>query len=1158
MKFILILYLLLFSATATAQSWKELNNQFIELYNNDEFEKAAPISEKAIVAAKKEFGINHINYATSLSNLATVYTETGEYKKAESLFIQAKNIRLKLLGSKHPDYAETLNDLAFVYTKTKQYQKAESLYLQAKQIRLQALGENNEDYATTLNDLATLYTDTKQYDKAEPLYLQAKQISEKIVGTSDPEYITTIDNLYLLYEKMGNNEKAEPLYLLSYAFYKEHPGTDSAELENILDRLASLYDRIGQYSKAETYYLNLIDLSKQLYGEMSPEYARVINKLALIYSVMGQYEKAEPLYFQAAEIRKEVLGEMHPDYATSLNNLASHFLDLGQYEKTESFYLQAIDIAQQNPDKSNTDYLTFLNNLAFLYMQRGKYDFAEPLFFNLKEAYKKTFGENDPSYATPLDNLATIYFKTGQYQKAEALFIQAKEIRRKVLGKEHPGYAGSLNNLAVLYETTGQYKKAEPLHIEAQKIYLKVYGEAHPDYANSINNLALLYHDMEQNEKAVQLFIRSAAIRKKVLGETHPDYAASLNNLAYCYLDLEQYDTAEKYFIQTKEIMKKALGEDHPSYSVAVNNLSDLYVKTGQFKKAEPGLLQASKIILQNILNTFTVLSESEKNNYLKSTIYVFEKNNSFLYQYKKASPEMVVNNFNLQLVLKSASLSDTKNMMESLLTSPDSSIRKLFSTWTANRNLLAKQYSLLAARRRGDLKNLEEQTEAGEKELNRLSSEFRTQQAVLQVSMQDVQKKLEPDEVAIEFVRFQLVTKQWTDSVMYAAYILHKNDSVPDFIPLCEERQLQRLFDSAGKTSTTSVSKFYRGIEIKNKGTAFLGDSLYKLIWKPMEPYLKNVKKIAYSPAGKLYSIAFHALPVDSAALLMDKYQLQQYTSTRQLLFQTLSDQTLPPNSIALFGDANFTMDSLQLVKQRDNELTKENISTSIYIPQNRGNRSGVWNSLPGTADEVKKIKILFEQNKINAKIFMQTTASEKNLKLLSNNSPQVLHIATHGFFLPEPGKKKKDQALNQNAYTLADDPLLRSGLILSGGNYAWSGKTPIDGVEDGIATAYEISQLNLSNTELVVLSACETALGDVKGSEGVFGLQRAFKMAGVKKMIVSLWQVPDKETAELMTTFYTYWMKGKTINDAFSQAQADMRKKYSPFYWAAFVLVE
>ena len=141
---------------------------------------------------------------------------------------------------------------------------------------------------------------------------------------------------------------------------------------------------------------------------------------------------------------------------------------------------------------------------------------------------------------------------------------------------------------------------------------------------------------------------------------------------------------------------------------------------------------------------------------------------------------------------------------------------------------------------------------------------------------------------------------------------------------------------------------------------------------------------------------------------------------------------------------------------------------------------------------------------------------------------------------------------------YEIANDPLLRSGLILAGANYSWSGKTPIEGIEDGIATAYEISQLDLSKTQLVVLSACETALGDIRGSEGVFGLQRAFKMAGVKKMIVSLWQVPDKETAELMTAFYSYWLKGKNINEAFAQAQAEMRTKYSPYYWAAFVLVE
>ncbi len=332
----------------------------------------------------------------------------------------------------------------------------------------------------------------------------------------------------------------------------------------------------------------------------------------------------------------------------------------------------------------------------------------------------------------------------------------------------------------------------------------------------------------------------------------------------------------------------------------------------------------------------------------------------------------------------------------------------------------------------------------------------------------------------------------------------------------------------------------------------------LYKLIWEPLEPFLKGVKKISYSPAGKLYSVAFHALPVDSTTILMDKYQLQQYTSTRQISLRTESNSAVKPGSIVLFGDAMFTMDSLQIVKQRKNNISSDINAASSYITKTRGNENGVWINLPGTAEEIKKIGQLFEQNKISTQSFMQQSASEDNFKNLTGKAPSIIHIATHGFFLPELGKKKNQGPGQGNTYSLSADPLLRSGLVLAGGNYAWSGKIPVDGVEDGIATAYEISQLNLSSTELLVLSACETALGDIKGSEGVFGLQRGFKMAGVKKMIVSLWQVPDKETAELMTAFYTYWMNGKNINESFYQAQADMRKKYSPYYWAAFVLVE
>jgi CHAT domain-containing protein len=192
-----------------------------------------------------------------------------------------------------------------------------------------------------------------------------------------------------------------------------------------------------------------------------------------------------------------------------------------------------------------------------------------------------------------------------------------------------------------------------------------------------------------------------------------------------------------------------------------------------------------------------------------------------------------------------------------------------------------------------------------------------------------------------------------------------------------------------------------------------------------------------------------------------------------------------------------------------------------------------------------------------VQVKMVSTTAASEESCKKLDGHSPAIMHLATHGFFLPEPKDSIKTNQL-QNPFALSKDPLMRSGIVLAGANEAWNGKQPPPGMEDGVLTAYEIAQMDLHQTQLVVLSACETALGDLQGSEGVFGLQRAFKIAGVKNLIVSLWQVPDKETVELMSAFYSNLLSGKPVREAFYLAQKEMRSKYSPFYWGAFVLIE
>ncbi|MEO6610844.1 MAG: tetratricopeptide repeat protein [Chitinophagaceae bacterium] len=956
--------------------------------------------------------------------------------------------------------------------------------------------------------------------------------------------------------QQGKYEEAIPYAEKAFATAKKELPEDHPDYATNLENLGWVYLTAGYYSKAEPAYKELVKLKARLLGKEHSDYATMLNNLAILYYYMGEYVKAEPYYLEALSVRKKVLGDEHPDYATSLDNLGALYAAVEEFEKAEQLYQQALAIRKRILPETDPDYITNLNNLGSLYLSMGEYARAEPLYLQAVSIRKKTVGEEHPEYATSLNNLGALYLAIGQYEKATTLFTQSMKIRKKVLGENHPSYLVSTNNLSQVYAATGRYRDAIILCEQTIAIRKKVLGEEHPDYATSLNNLSVLYAEIGEYAKGEPYCAQAAAIRKKIMGASHSDYAASLNNLALIYKGMGQYKKAEPLFIQANGIYKISEGEQSSKYTISLDNLAILYMTTGEYAKAAPLSMLSSTKSLQHITSTFAVLSEKEKGNYLSSKGSVTEISNNILFHYPQAPASLRVNNFNLQLALKSLSLADTRNMITAVRNSKDTVIKKIFNNWMAGKNYLAKQYSLPVKKRDPDLSRIETKTEEFEKELNRRSVEFRKQQSAINISVADVQKNMQDDEAAIEFVSFTLYNKQWTDSVIYAASVLRKNDPAPVFVPLFEERQLQRLYDSAGKSATTAAKTFYRGLIVKENASKITGENLYKLIWQPLEPYLSGIKKISYSPAGKLYGIAFHALQVDSTTLLMDKYQLQQYTSTRQIASGAAETSATKPGNIVLFGDAAFNMDSVQMVKQRINKPT----GRVAPRPPSRGGATDSWPALPGTAEEVKKIGQLFTQQKITAGIYTQGNASEGRLKMIAgNNAVSILHIATHGFFLPPPDDlHKKEMFDQQNSYAVADDPLFRSGLILAGGNYAWRGGTSIEGVEDGIVTAYEISQMNLSNTELVVLSACETALGDVKGNEGVFGLQRGFKMAGVKKMIVSLWQVPDKETAELMTTFYDYWIKGKSINQAFYQAQAAMRKKYGPFYWAAFVLVE
>ncbi|MDR0394836.1 MAG: CHAT domain-containing protein [Tannerella sp.] len=388
-----------------------------------------------------------------------------------------------------------------------------------------------------------------------------------------------------------------------------------------------------------------------------------------------------------------------------------------------------------------------------------------------------------------------------------------------------------------------------------------------------------------------------------------------------------------------------------------------------------------------------------------------------------------------------------------------------------------------------------------------------------------------------------------------------------PAWIPLCEEKELQSALHTTTRNTQLQIDTLY----------SVRGGQLYRLVWQAIEKELPNVKNIYYSPSGLLHKIAFDALPAEQENLLLsDRYNLHLVSSTREVVrLKKETSAVAVRDTATVYGGLYYDLLQSTMAATTKTYSAKPNEGNSRYIDRFRkrgdelpdaGLRSGLseWQYLPGTETEAAQITASLENKRIPHRYYTEDKGNEESFKHLSGTPTGVIHLATHGFFLPDTENKVVGDILRNlggNREKPFENPLFRSGLILSGANKQWLAKEYImeEGVEDGILTAEEISRLNFMKTGLVVLSACETGLGDMKNSEGVFGLQRAFKLAGVKSLVMSLWKVPDEATAELMTTFYNEWFSGATKQNAFKTAQRKVREKYkSPYYWAAFVMMD
>jgi CHAT domain-containing protein/Tfp pilus assembly protein PilF len=929
--------------------------------------------------------------------------------------------------------------------------------------------------------------------------------------------------------------RAAAIFLLAHLVPAVAQESDIDEAHRLDGSISQNYET-GQYRQAILFAERALALRVR---ELGPEHLDItssLNNLALLYKTTGAYAKAEPLYKRALAIREKALGPENPSTAASLNNLAVLYRAIGAYAEAEPLYQRALAIAEKalGPEHPGTAYP--LNNLAALYRTTGAYATAEPLYQRALAIREKALGLEHPDTARSLNNLAVLYRATGAYAKAESFYKRALAITEKALGPDHPDTANRLNNLAGLYRATGDYTRAEPLYQRALEIYEKTLGPEHPETAHPLNSLAALYRDSGAYVKAEPLFRRALAIREKALGPEHPDTASSLNNLAVMYRALGAYNRAERLHRRALAIREKALGREHPFTAVSLNNLALLYRTTGDYVRAEPLLARAQSI---NEINTVRFLlsgDETRKRAYLQQ-----RRGDAYSYasfSLAAAGPRARALGLTAVLQYKGRVLDAMADSVALLRRSVDPIDLALFDELAA----VAQQLSTLTFRGPGNLSasayrerldTLAREQERLERELSARSTAFR--QAVAPITLEGVRQRLPADAALVEWFRFHPFDPKMKDektqwgAPRYVAYVLRREGD-PSAIDLGAAQDIDKLVNDFRVALSDPAGTSYKEV----------GQKLFEKLVKPLQSSLSGINRLLLSPDGALNLLPFAALMDEHGEYVAQHSELTYLTSGRDLL--SLAAPAPARGSPVVMADPDYGQSTSG--PPRDIGLYR---SSDL-------DRSGlVFTPLAGTAAEAKALQGLL---KLGAQeLLTGADATEEKLKGL--HGPRILHVATHGFFLSD--QQVAAGALQPVSFGTetpplppGENPLLRSGLALAGANARRSGES-----DDGILTAAEAAQLDLRGTQLVVLSACETGLGQVEEGEGVYGLRRALVLAGAQAQLVSLWKVADSATQALMVDYYERLLKGEGRSAALREAQKAMIANPTtqhPYYWAAF----
>jgi CHAT domain-containing protein/Tfp pilus assembly protein PilF len=876
------------------------------------------------------------------------------------------------------------------------------------------------------------------------------------------------------------------------------------------------------------------------------EARRLKEEYALAFAA-GKYEDARRCTERALAISEDVLGKEHPFVAALLNDLAEYYDEKQNFAKAVSLHERALAISEKALGEAHPQTIEIRRLLAWVYFETNEVAKAERLAGRALEASEKTLG---PEHYLVGRCLLTLGQVSGDPKRSEQLLQRALAVAEKTVGADHPFAGIALNALGVFYMENGDYRQAEQYLLRSQAVYEKTRGPKNISQAVSLHNLGRIARERKDYAKAEDYYRQAIAIIEQAFGPENPRLAITLNNIANIYRAKGDYAKALETHLRVLRIAEATRGPYHPLTLLSLGNIAKTYAAQGSIAEAIKFQARVDAVIERNIELNLAIGSERQKLSYLNA---VAERTDRTISLNADLAPHDGAASALAALVLLQRkgrvldAMSESFASLRQRSTAEEQALIDQYNSTTAQlaRLVLNGPQSMPVEEHQRKISELEEQKGRLEDDISHRSAEFRA--GSQPVTLAAVQAAIPANAALIEFAVYRPFdpkaesNSEAYQEPRYIAYVLRQKGEV------C----WRDLGDA--KTIDAAISSLRRALgDPSRRDVQERSRAVDQRVMQPVRGLIGDAQHLLVSPDGALNLIPFEALVDEQGRYLIQRYSFTYLTSGRDLLrLQVARTGSHRPLVVAdpLFGEPEWPaltkaagMNAPSRAQKRQGMTSATDLASVYFAP------------LPGTAREAQAIKSLFPE----ASILLGQQATESALKVAG--APRLVHIATHGFFLTGDTSAaagtagQTTRAISTQAQI--DNPLLRSGLALAGANLHTQHREPRH--DDGILTAMEASGLNLWGTRLVVLSACDTGLGEVRAGEGVYGLRRAFVLAGAETLVMSLWGVSDAVTREMMVGYYAGLKRGLGRGEALRQVQLRMLKRAGrehPFYWGSFI---